>query len=39
MKYKQIKKNGMEGFSEKILHPYLFYLLKKEKKIEKGWKF
>ena len=33
MKYKQIKKNGVEGFS-KTFHPH-FFLLKKRKKFEK----
>ena len=35
MKYKQIKKIGVEGFS-KTFHPIFFYLLKKIKKIK--WK-
>ena len=38
MKYKQIKIIGVEGFS-KTFHPNFFICLKKEKMIEKGWKF
>ena len=39
MKYKQIKKNGVEGFSEKPSIPIFFYLLIKEKRFEKNWLF
>ena len=39
IKYKQIKKDGVESFSEKPSIPFFFYLLIKEQKmLEKGWK-
>ena len=31
MKYKQIKKNGVEGFFRKTFHPYFLFAIKRKK--------
>ena len=39
MKYKQIKKIGVEGFSEKPSTPIVLFAYKRKKMFEKRWKF
>ena len=39
MKYKQIKKIGVEGFSENLPPLFFLFAYKRKKMFEKGWTF
>ena len=39
MKYKQMKKNGVEGFSKKPSTPFFLFAYKRKQMFEKGWTF